>query len=76
MKIIKYTGEAGENNQYTGEAGMISRNGGILNRLCTAVLNVPGKDLNSSLNKAYRPNAHLLSILMHYNIDIIIMLHY
>ena len=26
-------------------------------------------------NKAYRPNAHLLDILMHYNINIIIILH-
>ena len=30
----------------------------------------------TNINKAYRPNAHLLDILMHYNINIIIMLHY
>ena len=29
-----------------------------------------------SKNKAYSPNAHLLDILMHYNINIIIILHY
>ena len=32
--------------------------------------------LKSKINKAYRPNAHLLGIVMHYNGNITVILYY
>ena len=32
---------------------------------------IKSKSISHKINKAYRPNAHLLDTLMHYNINII-----